>query len=286
MQRKLMCMLAAGALFLGSPAVVALATEAGSVLLDERYYETGLPGVTMQGTGTLFYEVSHQGAGQGRMEVSGNATGAYEVVVQIVKTGVIGEAEYQLSLDGGVTYIGQDVVAESCKIGDAGLKLEFSTEQDTMEFIAGDIYSVSVPETFPVVASKASDANVIVMGHPMEDHEIVVSVLSSGGLGEARFTVSTSGQKAVADIIPGDGVYELEDGLQLVFSNSLNYEKGLTYTVSVKSNDETISYMPLYILIGVVAAAGVVVLSLLSGKKEKASDYRLHVYKGKKDRYD
>lgn len=110
------------------------------------------------------------------MEMSGNATGAYEVVVQIVKTGVIGEAEYQLSLDGGVTYIGQDVVAESCKIGDAGLKLEFSTEQDTMEFIAGDTYSVSIPETFPVVASKASDANVIVMGHPMENHEIVVSV--------------------------------------------------------------------------------------------------------------
>lgn len=63
MQRKLMCMLAAAVLFLGSPAVVAQAAEAGSVLSDERYYETGLLGVTMQGTGTLFYEVSHQGAG-------------------------------------------------------------------------------------------------------------------------------------------------------------------------------------------------------------------------------
>lgn len=69
-------------------------------------------------------------------------------------------------------------MADKCRRADAGLTLYFSTEQDNMEFALGETYSVEIPETFPVTASKYGKANVIVVGAPMADHEIAVEILS------------------------------------------------------------------------------------------------------------
>lgn len=255
------------------------------ILSDERFYDTGIPGVTMQGMGTLYYTVEHRGIGEGSMEASGYAAGAYTVVVKIVKTGVIGEAVYQISLDGGQTYIGQDIVADTCKIGDAGLTLYFKTEQDTIEFIEGDEYWVTVPETFSVTASKAGSANLIVTGHPLGEHDLIITVLSSGGLGKSRFTVtSTKGSNInITDVIPASGEYMLEDNISLIFSDSDAYEKGLTYTATIRSHDETVNYMPLYILLGLAVSGVVAVLSFLGSKKEKDSEYRIRRYQWRKE---
>lgn len=256
-----------------------------SLLTDEVFYDTGLSNVTMQGTGFLYYDVGHTGEGLGTMECVGNAAGEYKVVVKIVKTGVIGEAVFQISVDGGISYIGQDIVSESNKLGDYGLTLYFKTEQDTMEFIEGDEYRVSVPETFPVIASKVCGANLIVKGHALNDHDLTVTILSSGGLGKSRFTVESSKGTAVniTDVIPEDGVYELEDDLILVFSDSEEYERGITYTVTVSSNDDTVNYIPLYILLGIVLVIGTVILVVLSGKKDRKSEYHIQKYAWRKD---
>lgn len=259
-----------------------------TVFSDTHLFETGLKGVTMQGGSLLCYEVEHKGVGAGTMEVSGYATGDYDVVVKIVKSGVIGEAVFQISLDGGNTYIGQDIVADSSKIGDVGITLYFKTDEDTVEFIEGDEYFVSVPESFQAIPSKVNTANVLVLGHPLEEHDFVVNILSSGGLGFSRFTVnSTKGNKiSVTDVIPKDGIYELEDDITLIFSDSTAYEKGLNYTVSIKSNDETVDYTMLYVLCGVVAVGIIVALSFLTSKKETDSEYRICKYKWQKEDAD
>lgn len=255
------------------------------VLSDAQYYETGLPGVTMQGTGLLYYEVVRQGSGQGAMEVSGNATGHYRVVVNIVKPGVIGEAEYCISLDGGVSYIGRDVVANKCRIADAGLTLYFSTEQDNMEFALGDTYTVEIPETFPVTASRYGKANIVAAGEPMADHEIAVEILSSGGPGNAKFSV-VMGQSKVADVIPENGIYALEDDMRLIFSASEGYERGQVFSVSVKSNHRETNYIPLIALAAVLIFAGIGGYIMLLSKREKPDDYKLHYYTGRKEKYE
>ena len=259
-------------------------SERQEIFSDTHMFETGLLGITMQGGSLLFYEVEHRGMGAGTMEVSGYAKGDYDVVVKIVKTGVIGEAVFQISLDGGNTYIGKDIVADSSKIGDAGLTLYFKTEADTVEFVEGDEYHVSVPESFSVVPSKVCNANLIVTGHPMEAHDLTINILSSGGLGSSRFTVkSTKGSLvSITDVIPADGIYELQDDITLIFSKSEDYEKGLSYTVNIESNDDTVDYMPLYILCGVAVAGGMVALSVLTNRKEKNSEYRICKYKWQK----
>ena len=259
-----------------------------AVIFSEKLYDTGLCGVTMSGSGVLNYEVEHIGTGSGVMECMGHATGDYEVVVKIIKSGVIGEAQFQISLDGGESYIGQDVVADSSKVVYAGLTLFFQTDRDTTEFVEGDEYRVSVPETFPVTASKTCAANVIVKGHPLEDHDLTVTILSSGGLGNSRFTVaSTKGTEiSITDVIPESGVYEIDDGLSLVFSDSDAYEKGLTYTATVKSNDDSVNDLPLYIMAGMIVANIAGLFAVLSAKKEKDSEYHIRKYSWEKDEKD
>lgn len=283
----LVAAVAALALAVWPSEVRAAGEDSGSevVLSDAQYYETGLPGVTMQGTGLLYYEVVRQGSGQGIMEISGNATGHYQVVVNIVKPGVIGEAEYCISLDGGVSFIGRDVVADKCRIADAGLTLYFSTEQDNMEFALGDTYTVEIPETFTVTASRYGRANIVAAGEPMVDHEITVEILSSGGPGNAKFSVAMD-QSKVADVIPADGIYALEDDMQLIFSASEGYERGQVFSVSVKSNYRKTNYIPLIILATVLAFAGIWGYITLLNKREKPDDYRLHFYTGRKDKYE
>ncbi len=289
MRAKILLMVVVTALALAAwPLEVRAAGEDSgteAVLSDAQYYETGLPGVTMQGTGLLYYKVVRQGFGQGIMEVSGNASGHYRVVVNIVKPGVIGEAEYCISLDGGVSFIGRDVVADKCRIADAGLTLYFSTEQDNMEFALGDTYSVEIPETFPVTASRYGKANIVAAGEPMADHEITVEILSSGGPGNAKFSVAID-QSKVADVIPEDGIYALEDDMQLIFSASEGYERGQVFSVSVKSNHRKTNYIPLIILAAVLAFAGIWGYIMLLNKREKPDDYKLHFYTGRKDRYE
>ena len=260
-------------------------TNQDVVFSDSQLYETGLEGVLMQGTGTLYYTVEHQGSGAGTMEVSGHATGNYDVVVKIVKGGVLGEAVFQISLDGGNTFIGQDVVSDISKIGDAGIILYFKTEQDTVEFVQGDEYHVKVPETFSTIASKATTANLIVTGHPLEEHEFMVTILSSGGLGNSRFTVeSTKGTTInVTDVIPANGIYELEDDITLMFSDSMAYERGLAYSVTIDSNDDSINYTPIYILLGILVTGGTVAISAMGSKKESDKEYCIRKYQWRKD---
>lgn len=263
-------------------------TEADERQLGEDYvviYETGLDGVRMQENGTCVYEVEHKGSSIGTMEVIGYATGSYDVVVRIVKSGVIGEALFQISLDGGESYIGQDVVTDSCEIGQAGFTLYFHTEQDTTEFVEGDEYLVHVPESFPVIASSEGEANLIVCGHPLEEHNLTITILSSGGLGKSRFTLnSTKGEEMnLTSVIPANGIVELEDGLTLYFSDSEEYERGLTYMVSIRSNEDSVKQTPLYIVLGFFACGVVVAFSVLGSRQETDSSYRLQNYHWRKD---
>ena len=172
--------------------------------ISEDRYLTAISGVEMNGVGELFYSVDTTGSGIGDLVICGNAKGDYDVVIEIIKSGVIGEARFSLSLDGGESIIGDDVTAEKFLLKEYGLTLFFSTDSDTDELQKGDVFRASVPETFAVDTSRYDGANVVIAGHPKAEHMVEVTILSSGGRGEAKFTVSMDGGNSIAftDTIP------------------------------------------------------------------------------------
>lgn len=260
-----------------------------NIPVTEDRYATAVDGVEMNGVGELFYPVESSGSGMGEMVISGNAKDDYDVVVKIIQSGVIGEARFSLSLDGGETLVGDDVTAEKFPLKDYGLALFFLTEDDTDELAEGDEFRASVPGTFAVDTARYDGANVIVAGHPKGEHLTEVTILSSGGRGEAKFTVSMDGGNSVSytDTIPEDGEFSLDDGLTLLFSDDGQFEKGRIFEAEVKPGGRTVSMVPVYVLLGIAVAAMMAGYGYLLSKKEGKGEYVLHVWKDlqEKDAY-
>ena len=250
-------------------------------IISENRYPTAFDGITMDGMGELYYTVIQKGSGTGSLTITGNAKGAYDLRIEIIKSGVIGEARFSLSLDGGETVIGEDVTAEKFPLKDYGITLWFSTEHDADELQEGDMFSAAIPETFAVDTARYDEANVIITGHPESDHGIEIHILSSGGRGEAKFTVSMDGGNSIAytDTIPEDGVFPIGDEIELRFSDSVRFEKGREYSSDVQSNEESINMIPVYVMCASVIIVLCAAYGYLLSRKERMEDYDLHKWK-------
>ena len=252
---------------------------------SENRYRTAIKGVEINAIGELLYRVEKSGSDIGELKISGNARGDYDVVVSIIKTGVIGEARFSLSLDGGDTIVGDDVTAEKFPLKDYGLVLYFSTDNDGDELQEGDVFCATIPETFMTDSARYGEDNVIIAGHPKKDHAFEVNVLSPGGRSESKFTVSMDGGNSIAytDTMPRDGRYEVGDGLVILFSDSSGFEKGQVFTAEVKSNYDRVSMVPVYVLAGIISVVGMAFYGFLVSKKERLADYTLHKWKDLQD---
>lgn len=250
----------------------------------EERFPTNYDGVTIDADGVLYYETISNSK-TCTAQVSGNATGDYDLYFEVVKAGVIGEAEFKISLDGGATFVGTDISANDYSFASHGLSIKFTTEKDTDELAVGDTFTAKVPETFKVSSSYFSqEPNLIVAGHPMDDYQVIISILSTGKRGVAKYSLSLDNGVSTEyiDTIPEDGVVKYGE-LTYYFADA-EFAKDATYTCEVKSNDTSVSYVALYILIGVVAVAGIVAYVWLSMQKERASSYRIKSWKDRQDK--
>lgn len=251
----------------------------------ETFYQTPYENIKMAKDGTLYYDVTHTGEGPGTMVAYGFATGDYDVVLKVTKSGVIGEAKAAISLDGGETYVGTTVIKDLVPTS-VGLTLEFATDNDNDEFVEGDTFECSVIEAFNVTTIVSrNDVMVMCVGHPMERHELTITVLSSGGLGISKVSITDNRGKMsdVTTTIPADGILELSDGLTLIFRDLNGYTKDVTFKVNITSNDATVDYTPVYYLAAVAGVLVVVGFVILLLKKDKPATYHIHEYKWQQD---
>ena len=260
--------------------------SAAEEYVQEARFATALDGIAISSGGEQYYPVESSGSGIGSMAISGNAKGNYDLQVRIIKSGVIGEARFSLSLDGGKSLVGDDVTAESFELRDYGLVLYFSTANDSDELKEGDVFTAKIPETFPMTAAKYGEANVVLAGSPEGDYDLLLTVLSSGERGEAKFTVSldAGNNTYVTDTIPADGIYELPDGMRLCFSDSDGFMKGSEYSAEVRSNIKSVSMIPLYVLAVAVFGAGVWFYLFLLSKRERATEYVIHRWRDRQEK--
>jgi hypothetical protein len=250
----------------------------------EKMYKTNIEGVYIGSDGVLYYDtVSNSKVCTA--QVYGNANGTYDLYFEVIKAGVIGEAEFKVSLDGGQTFIGTDISANDYSFSSRGLYIKFTTEKDTDELEVGDTFTASVPETFKVNTSHYSqEPNMIVTGHPEENYQVLVTILSTGPRGVAKYSLSYNNGSTTEfiGVIPEDGVAEHGE-LTLQFADA-DFAKGVTYTCEVKSNIDEVSYVPLYIMCGIVAVLAIAAYVWLTMQKEKPNSYRIRTWKDHQDK--
>lgn len=156
---------------------------------------------------TSGYEVVQEGTGPGRIGITGEAEAEYDFVFRITESGVLGEASFIYSPDGGKRW------SETIRIplsgfyvlGTSGLTAEFWLPEEEV-FLAGDIYRCYVPDPFKLVRIKQDgNSSVAIEVHSnvegkttfevLEQMEstIVVKIRKSGEIGEAVWQVSQDG---------------------------------------------------------------------------------------------
>ena len=250
------------------------------------YLPTNIEGVSIGNDGNLYYDTVSNSK-TCTAQVYGNATGTYDLYFEVIKPGVLGEAEFKISLDGGKNFIGTDISAYDYSFASHGLSIDFSTENDTDELAVGDTFTAFVPETFAVSSSSNSNTNdsyVIVSGHPQNDYYVEINLLSTGKLGVAKYSLSLDNGATTEyiDTLPETGEVTYGE-LTYYFSNTAEYTKDTTYTCQVESNIHEVSYTPLYALIVVVAVAAIILYIWLILQKEKAADYRINAWTDRQD---
>lgn len=228
-------------------------------------FETPM-GFSLGDEGQLIYPVSWDGEGDGAevlMEAEGNAHGEYDVVVSVTKGGVLGEARAAISIDGGSSWVGETVLKEDVSIRGLGVELHFIAAEDSDELVEGERYAFRAPESFVCISDHPDEARMAVYGHPTEKARPVISILSSGGRGESKFSLAlVEGAEPVAvEVVPEDGIFQYGE-LTYYFSDSF-FQKGFTFRATVLPNEEKVKAGP-FIIIGIIlfgaAAAGFLVL--------------------------
>lgn len=231
-------------------------------------------------------EVYYEDPGPGYVGAFGSAKSTTDIVMVITKGGVVGQAEFKISYDGGQTffakYVTDDVVTDST----VGLTYTFYALNDTDEFVEGDRFTLHVLESFAVETStSAANIRISCVGHPVENHYLLISILSSGGRGISRVKVADkdNNMETKTYLIPEDGILVLDDNLTIYFENVDGYNKGVEYEIRISSHDTTIDYTPLFFLCAGVVVVLFIALIWLLMKKDKRRDYIVQVYQWKQD---
>ena len=256
-------------------------------------YKTPFDGITMDEDGNLYYEVTHEGT-IGTMEVMGFAHGNYDMVIEIIKAGVIGEAQFRISADGGKNWYYQGTVQSVITDkSNSGLTYGFSTENDTDELQVGDTFRFSTLEIHECAIDGAglSQARAWIVGHPTSDHELEIGVLSSGGLGLSKLQISDTVKPKTTTYtaeMPESGILDIGDGMQVYFAELAGWTRGVDITATITTYEEKATdYRPLFVLLGVVGGLIVAGFCFLATKRDKSTEYKLMEYEWKQseDKY-
>ncbi|WP_321495631.1 DUF2586 domain-containing protein [uncultured Desulfobacter sp.] len=155
--------------------------------------------------GGYISNLEHTGEGPDSA-VAGVPAGNADVVVKITTAGVLGTAAYSLSLDGAETFAEAETTAANgqISIGTTGATLTLGEGTQVVD----DLYSFVVRTAIGPVEKTGTGPDITVTGTVKAAAEIMLGVVSGGGLNEATYQLSTDGGDAfdVERTVPVDGV--------------------------------------------------------------------------------
>lgn len=203
--------------------------------------EPAIVAVPVQGQQAGYITSPAASFGKTQPKVSGYPAKNADIVIRVVSGGAIGAATVVISTDGGKTFGESETSAEQLVIGtgsDAtGATLVFEPDA---ELEAGMEFTATVRCPVGPVKKTGDAANPLLEISPCGDGvlasaELVIQIVSSGGLNEGTYQLSTDGGDNFerTRTIPYDGLAELPGfGVRISFPAG-NYTAGTTYECRV-----------------------------------------------------
>lgn len=247
------------------------------------------------------FAVMYSGAGRGQVGITGEQNGRYEILVMITESGYLGDGHFTYSLDGGKTWQGETdfeiPLSGFYEIPLTELTVEFAVSYaDADGFIAGDIYSVSIPDPSARIQCErtgrgAAMVEVLSMTPDIQAFdaleasgmEFVIDIQKSGGFGEAIWAVSTDGGKTFnPQEYAGEELLFEDAGIRLCFfpeKDGTLFVRGDRYMVSAVRESNHASY-GLFIFLAVALFGGLGYAACMLDRKLKSlvpkeNDYRI-----------
>lgn len=214
-----------------------------------------------------------------------------DIIIKIVKTGELNEAEFIYTLDGGETWSNNQLLTRTFSPEKTGLIFNFPDgdtsgqsaswkavykEGETIE------YRSYIEFDIDEVTSKGSTLYAYQSDTIYQNAEVVVKITKTGTVGEAMFNYSLDGGNTFkeADILTADSYTFEEIPLIIRFTNLAGQyvvNDIFEFKVEGEKIEKDNSYL-MYILLGIVGAVLMAAYCWLCSLKEKNSLYQLNPY--------
>lgn len=216
----------------------------------------------------------------------GYAKNAYDLHIEVIDGGVFEEAKVKILLNGSLA--GYDYLTKIFPFPNLGITFRFYVPDDYV-FMEGDYFDVKTMkfERLNVSSAKNNTGNMLMTLDPETvsgDFKLKISIISTGGRGEAKFSVIKDDDSQNRSIltIGEDGIASYE-GMTFYFSDA-TFSNKTSWSLDYKCAETKLNYTLLYILIGIVATCGIAIFLWLLSKREKETDYRINPWKDRQDR--
>lgn len=162
---------------------------------------------------------THTGTGAGT--VTGSGKPAYQILAKVTTGGTLGTAQFAFSVNGGA--YSTPVVS-----GTGPWSYFVPGTLTTLTFAAGtyvlnDVYTTNTDGSCTLSGSGPAASNVTNVSSPLDRYDVLVTIITGGGLGAAVFTYSLDGGNNISPqiLVPGSGLYVIPGtGVMLTFAST------------------------------------------------------------------
>lgn len=243
---------------------------------NEEIFKTGLDKVYTNTDGTLYYDFDSTSK-NGHLYATGNCIQDFDIIIKIISDGVLGEAQYSVSIDGGNTFNNPSYTGSKVTLGATKMILYFALDEGK-EFKKDETFKTHFYKSTKVTQSENIQANIVVAGTPTKNQDLTISFLTDGGRGKGKFQIinEKKANEKVIDTIPKNGIYNYDT--VTIYFNDEDYSTKQTMAFSLKNTNKKTPIIP-FIIIGVgILITIMIFFKKLTKGKTNLNDYKLHVY--------
>ncbi|MCR5101948.1 MAG: hypothetical protein K6B41_11385 [Butyrivibrio sp.] len=250
---------------------------------------------------------SYRNTKEGSIGITGSQEKEYDIIIEVIKEGVLGTAKIKYSMNNGKTYEEKEIplrgkidlfyTDEEGNSIFSGLTADFACDQRGIysKFYEKDRYRIYIENPYTYVSITENESKTVKIGlytkdkakHAADilskkDLNLWIKVLKEGEAGKAVIQISKDGGNTYGDemYIPESNEYEIEDtGLLLRFKENEVFKEGDIYRIEAQKKSHQKGIMGAVMVVIILIVIWLFISTFMKNKIPDENNYKLSVYK-------